>query len=86
MNSFSLFIIIWELWYGEDVADHIGFRLGGKRLEEKVARGLRPDVDKPHRPPDDWVHLLRSGWELKAAKRPTSRDVADFFENFLKDN
>lgn len=82
-DIYSLAIILWELWYGQDAADHIGSHLFG-RLEEAVKAGLRPSVTMTHKPPDNWVRLIQSGWEYDAAKRPTSNDLLDFFENFLK--
>ncbi|KAK7481782.1 hypothetical protein BaRGS_00026929 [Batillaria attramentaria] len=82
-DIYSLAIILWELWYGQDAADHIGSHLFG-RLEDAVKVGLRPSITMAHTPPEDWVALLQSGWEFEAAKRPSSNEVLDFFERFLK--
>nr|KAG5695653.1 hypothetical protein BaRGS_029143 [Batillaria attramentaria] len=59
-DIYSLAIILWELWYGQDAADHIGSHLFG-RLEDAVKVGLRPSITMAHTPPEDWVALLQSG-------------------------
>lgn len=81
----SLAVILWELWYGEDSADHISTHLFG-RLEDAIKNGLRPSVTMSQKPPDDWIKLLQSGWEYEAARRPSVKEVAEFFERFLRDN
>ena len=83
--NFSLSIILWEMWYGQDAADHISCHLFG-RLDEAVKAGLRPSVTMTCKPPDDWIALMQSGWDLDPAKRPYSRDILEFFENFLRKN
>ncbi|XP_025106722.1 uncharacterized protein LOC112571715 isoform X1 [Pomacea canaliculata] len=84
-DIYSLAVILWELWYGEDSADHISTHLFG-RLEDAIKNGLRPSVTMSQKPPDDWIKLLQSGWEYEAARRPSVKEVAEFFERFLRDN
>ncbi|KAK7481813.1 hypothetical protein BaRGS_00026960, partial [Batillaria attramentaria] len=85
-DIYSLAIILWELWYGRDAAEHIESELKHRntRLELRVQEGLRPSLTMAPKPPDDWVKLLQSGWEFDAAKRPSTNDVSEFFERFLE--
>jgi len=69
-----------------DAADHISYRLTAQYngLEDAIKNGLRPSVTMTCKPPEDWLDILQGGWDLNPAKRPHSREMADFFENFLK--
>ena len=79
---------MWELWYGMDAADHISYSLIGQYngLADAIKAGLRPSVTMTCKPPEDWLNILQGGWDLNPAKRPHSREMADFFENFLRKN
>ncbi|KAL8613026.1 hypothetical protein ACOMHN_008795 [Nucella lapillus] len=83
VDIYSLAIILWELWYGQDAADHISSHLF-RRLEDAVKDGLRPSVTLANKPPDDWLKLIQSGWEFHAERRPHSREFCEFFDDFLK--
>ncbi|XP_076448681.1 uncharacterized protein LOC143285302 [Babylonia areolata] len=81
-DVYSLAIILWELWYGTDAADHISSHLF-RRLEDAVKDGLRPSITMANKPPDDWLGLIQSGWDFHADKRPASHVFSDFFDSFL---
>lgn len=82
-DIYSLAIILWELWYGQDAADHIGHHLFGT-LEDAIRKGLRPSVTMNHKPPDSWLKIMQTGWDLQPQNRPSSREIADFFDTFLR--
>ena len=82
-DIYSLAIVMWEMWYGIDAADHIQSQLFG-RLESAVKGGLRPSMSIEHKPPADWMSLIKRCWDFDQTKRPEVEEVIKFFEDFLK--
>lgn len=82
-DIYSLAIVMWEMWYGIDAADHIQSQLYGT-LESAVKGGLRPSMSLEHKPPADWMGLIKRCWDFDPKNRPEVDDVWKFFDNFLK--
>ena len=83
-DIYSLAIIYWEMWYGEDAADYIRHRLNSS-LEDSIKAGLRPSLTTPTKPPDQWTDLIAKSWEFEPENRPTTTQHYKFFEDFLTD-
>lgn len=83
VDIYSLSIMIWEMWYGQDAAKHIEPQLFGS-LEKAINDGLRPSLSMKHIPPEPWVNLLKAGWNLNPRYRPEASKIEEFFENVLK--
>ena len=82
-DIYSLAMVMWEMWYGIDAAVHIQSQLFGT-LEKAVVDGMRPSMSMEHKPPSDWINLIKSCWEFDRTKRPEVEEVICFFNNFLK--
>ena len=82
-DIYSLAIVMWEMWYGIDAAYHIQSQLFGT-LESAVKGGLRPSMSMEHKPPSDWMRLIKRCWDIDQTKRPEIEEVINFFEDFLK--
>lgn len=82
-DIYSLAIVLWEMWYGIDAADHIGKQLCGT-LDSFIKKGFRPSFSKTEKPPDDWKALIQKCWEYEPDNRPDVFSVLNFFQDFLK--
>lgn len=78
-DIYSLAIIIWEMWYGLDAAEHIQQQLFGT-LEKAVKQGLRPSLSISHKPPEDWERLIKRAWEYDSQFRPEASEMKEFFQ------
>ena len=90
-DIFSLGILLWEMWYGVDAADHISEMLAkrGKRptdLADEVNNGLRPATNFRNNPPNEWLEVITQSWNQDPRKRPEARHVRVFFDDFLRLN
>ena len=84
-DIYSLSIILWEMWYGLDSAEHIQQQLGrGLSFEEMVKKGLRPSMSLTTKPTDEWRALITMSWDADPSKRPTAINVLSFFESYMK--
>ncbi|KAK3101932.1 hypothetical protein FSP39_007456 [Pinctada imbricata] len=83
VDIYALGVILWEIWYGLDAADHIQQNLFGT-LEKAVKGGLRPSMSLPEKPVDDWAALIKRCWDYDSKKRPEASEVFRFFDDFLK--
>ncbi|XP_050411837.1 uncharacterized protein LOC126826797 isoform X2 [Patella vulgata] len=82
-DVYSLGIILWELWYGQDVADHIQVMIMGS-FEESIKRGLRPSLTLKTKPPSEWANMITKCWDKHAPARPKCNFIMDFFADFIK--
>nr|XP_034307373.1 uncharacterized protein LOC105333658 isoform X2 [Crassostrea gigas] len=90
-DIFSLGIMLWEMWYGEDAADHISSVLSAKGISARnlgieYEDGLRPKMYDRYRPDLEWSNLIVQCWALEAKQRPEARHVRRFFDDFLRVN
>ncbi|KAK3101580.1 hypothetical protein FSP39_004599 [Pinctada imbricata] len=90
-DIFSLGIILWEMWYGIDAADHISDQLNRKckkamELASEVENGLRPSMNFRFNPPKEWEELIVHCWHLEPRKRPEAKHVKVFFDDFIRLN
>ncbi|XP_060075713.1 uncharacterized protein LOC132555383 [Ylistrum balloti] len=81
-DIYSLGIILWEMWYGLDAAEHIQQHLFGS-LEKAVKQGLRPSLSISSKPPEDLENLIKRSWEFSPKLRPEASELRDFFMKFL---
>ncbi|CAC5409764.1 unnamed protein product [Mytilus coruscus] len=82
-DIYALGILLWEMWYGIDVADHIQQQLYTTLDEAVINKGLRPSLSLKHKPDENWQSLLKSCWSKDKEHRPDATDVKTFFEQFL---
>ncbi|ESO95801.1 hypothetical protein LOTGIDRAFT_160348 [Lottia gigantea] len=85
IDIYGLAVVMWEMWYGQDVADHIQMMLTGK-FEECVSRGLRPSLTLKCKPPSEWSAVISKCWSQVPARRLTCAELIDFFHKFLERN
>ncbi|OWF56275.1 uncharacterized protein LOC110449424 isoform X2 [Mizuhopecten yessoensis] len=82
-DIYSLGIMLWEMWYGIDAAEHIIHYIH-KSLEDSVQKGLRPDMSIQHRPPDNWINVIERCWDKDPVTRLEAAGVGNFFEKVSK--
>ena len=83
-DIYALGIMIWEMWYEIDAAEHIQQRLYTS-LEKAVCEdGLRPSMSMNHKPDEYWQGLITACWDKDPKVRPEATDVKVFFEKFLR--
>ncbi|XP_076095900.1 uncharacterized protein LOC143066919 isoform X2 [Mytilus galloprovincialis] len=82
-DIYALGILLWEMWYGIDVADHIQQQLYTSLDDAVINKGLRPSLSLKHKPEENWQNLLKACWSKDKDQRPEATDVKIFFEQFL---
>ncbi|KAL3853547.1 hypothetical protein ACJMK2_017082 [Sinanodonta woodiana] len=84
-DIFALGIILWEMWYGIDAAEHTQSKVFGS-FEESVRNGMRPSItmDGFSKPPDDWVDYMKAAWAYEPKQRPELQDLKQFFQDILR--
>jgi len=82
-DIYSFAIILWEMWYGIDAADHIQQQLFGT-LEKAVKQGLRPSFSLNNKPPQEWQNMIVSSWDYDPNKRSEAKEIEQFFVEFLR--
>lgn len=82
-DIYALGILLWEMWYGIDVADHIQQQLYTSLDDAVINKGLRPSLSLKHKPEENWQNLLKACWSKDKDQRPEATDVKTFFEQFL---
>ncbi|VDI21686.1 Hypothetical predicted protein [Mytilus galloprovincialis] len=85
-DIYSLAIILWEIWYGQDVTEHIGQVLRDKNmtLEEGIkSDNLRPSLELESHPTLEIEDVIVKCWSEEPKKRLDARDVEHFFQTFL---
>ena len=90
-DIFSLGIMLWEMWYGEDAADHISQALSNigchpRDLGLRYKKGLRPEMYHRYKPDVEWYNIITQCWDLTPEKRPEANQVRTFFDDFLRMN
>ncbi|KAL3851674.1 hypothetical protein ACJMK2_015401 [Sinanodonta woodiana] len=81
-DIYSLAIVIWEMWYGIDAADHISLSLFGT-IEDHVSRGLRPSLSLKTKPGKDIEELICRSWSNNPRERPDISEHEIFFKRFI---
>ena len=90
-DIFSLGIMLWEMWSGEDAVAHISHALSDigchtGDLGTQYEKGLRPAMYHRHKPDVEWFNIINQCWALEPAKRLKANQVRTFFDNFLRMN
>ncbi|XP_069125049.1 uncharacterized protein [Argopecten irradians] len=83
-DIYSLAIMLWEMWYGVDAADHIQYRIHGTLEKSVVEEGLRPELSIQHRMPDDWTSVVKRCWSKEPPERMEAASIGNFFEQILR--
>ena len=83
-DIYALGIMIWEMWYGIDAAEHIQSRLSTSIATAVVTDGMRPSLTLSHKPDERWQGLITACWDKNPESRPDATCVETFFEQFLR--
>ena len=70
-DIYSLGIILWEVWYGEQAFARIG-EITLQQFFGLVQEGARPEPLPGYRQPP-WEELMRQCWEADPRKRPSAK-------------
>ena len=95
VDIYSLSFILWEMWYGRDVANiinkevlGIGFRGDAMSLfkarQAKDDGGFRPPLTMANKPPEKLVNILKASWSADRLRRPSAVQLLKFFKTFLE--
>ncbi|XP_071175960.1 tyrosine-protein kinase Fer-like [Mytilus edulis] len=83
-DIYALGIMLWEMWYGIDAADHIQQQLYTSLEKAVVDEGLRPSLSLKYKPDENWQNLIKACWAKDQNQRPEATDIKIFFEKFLR--
>lgn len=96
IDIYSMTIMLWEMWFGKDVAvlmnnDLLGPSFRGdaiSALRDKITKpdGWRPPLNSPRRPPDVVCDMMKKGWSFDPDGRPTAKQIAQFLHEFIRNN
>lgn len=81
-DIYSLGIILWEVWYGEQAFSRIG-KITLKELCGLVANGGRPQPIEEYKQPP-WQELMRLCWAENPQKRPSAKACFKAFSSFVE--
>lgn len=81
-DIYSLAIMLWEMWYGQDVAAHISPMIQ-RGIEDSVINGLRPSLTLSSVPPANFKNLLTSCWDAEPNKRWKIEECSEFFKRWI---
>ena len=95
IDIYSLSFILWEMWYGRDIANIIndevqviGFggdaMLAFKARQSESDGGFRPSLTMANKPPKEFIDMLRLSWSTDPDRRPTAATLANFFKNLVE--
>ena len=70
-DIYSLGIILWEVWYGEQAFARIG-KITRDVLYSLVKDGVRPEPLQGYEPPP-WEGLMMECWKANPLKRPSAK-------------
>ncbi|XP_046544486.1 dual serine/threonine and tyrosine protein kinase-like [Haliotis rubra] len=82
-DMYSFGIITWEMWYGQDAANHIKGQLF-TTFERAIEKGLRPSMSINCKPPEQWHILIVKCWNIDPEVRLSSSQARQFFQKFLE--
>lgn len=85
-DIYSLSVILWELWYGQDASEHIGQILleCNLTLNEAIEKHkLRPSLEIESCPSLEIEDVIAKCWDDLPKKRLDARDVEYFFGTYL---
>ena len=82
-DIYSLGIMLWEIWYGEQAFGNVKVRTLGA-LFSLVDDGYRPgNVQGCNQPPPNWQMLMNQCWKRNPDERPTARKCFDLTSKVL---
>lgn len=84
VDIYALGIVLWEMWYGIDAAEHIKQKLSTSIQKDVVEYGMRPSLMLSHKPDEHWQGLITACWDKNPDSRPDVTCVETFFEQFLR--
>lgn len=85
-DIYSLSILLWELWYGQEASEHITQVLQELKLtftEAIEQHKLRPSLEIQHCPTLEIEDVITRCWDNSPQKRLDARDVEYFFQTYL---
>lgn len=81
-DIYSLGIILWEVWYGEQAFARIG-EVTLQHFFGLVQNGARPESLQEYGQPP-WEELMRQCWEANPQERPSAEFCLKEFSRFVK--
>ena len=76
-DIYSLGIILWEVWYGEQAFARID-ATSLKQFFTKVEDGLRPQpLEGYSEPPEGWQNLMSQCWDKTPEERPSATECLE---------
>ena len=73
-DIYSLGIMLWEIWYGQQAFSKIVFLELEDFFRKVVDSGCRPEHLEDHMdPPPCWQELMKDCWQPMPEKRPTAK-------------
>ena len=76
-DIYSLGIILWEMWYGQQVFSSVPLS-SMQDLFAKVQDGLRPEHVPGYLPPSpSWIELMEWCWSQDPEKRPNAQQCKE---------
>lgn len=95
IDIYSTSLIIWEMWFGDDISNHmnrefLGPDFHGNAMDELKRRvgdpraPWRPPLRSPNKPPEKLMEMMKRGWNEDLGARPTAEEWVSFFEHQLR--
>ena len=95
VDIYSVSFILWEMWYGSDVANIINKEVLGigccgdamslfKARQAKDDGGFRPSLTMANKPPEKLINILKASWSADPKRRPSAVQLHEFFKTFLE--
>uniref|UniRef100_A0A0B7B528 Protein kinase domain-containing protein n=1 Tax=Arion vulgaris TaxID=1028688 RepID=A0A0B7B528_9EUPU len=85
-DIYSLAMIMWELWYGKDLAKYASLEIQGG-LKVSIDAGWRPSLTMVHSPPQFWADLMKKSWDQNPKQRPTTiqigKQLVQYYQELL---
>ncbi|BFZ10890.1 hypothetical protein BsWGS_13929 [Bradybaena similaris] len=79
VDIYSFGMIMWELWYGKDLAEYASSEITD-RLETAMLAGWRPSITMVFSPTTFWAHLMTKCWHQDPTLRPTGAEITRLLE------
>lgn len=83
-DIYALGVMIWEMWYGIDAAEHIQQQLYTSLEKAVCDEGLRPALSLNFKPDENWQKLITACWDKDPVRRPEASEIKTFFQKFLR--
>ncbi|KAK6993525.1 hypothetical protein BgiMline_010077 [Biomphalaria glabrata] len=83
-DIYSLAMIMWELWYGKDLAKYASTEMQGG-LKVAIESLWRPSLTMVYAPTQFWKDLIQQAWDQDPRKRPTSNQIGKMLLQYYEE-